>query len=141
MVFQERWYDMIGVLIATHGNFSTEIVKSAELIMGRQQKVKTLTLNHGDNVEALREDIRKSIKELDDGEGVLVLTDFFGGSPTNATLFNLKDLDFRAITGVNLPMLLDLFCFRDELDIEALAKRVMNAGVEGIKDLNEALAL
>lgn len=132
---------MIGVLIVTHGNFSTEIVKSVELIMGEQQKVKTLTLNHGDNVEVLKEDIHESIKELNDGEGVIVLTDFFGGSPTNATLFNLKDLDFRAITGVNLPMLLELFCFRDELDIETLAKRVAKAGIEGIKDLNEALKL
>lgn len=132
---------MIGVLIVTHGNFSVEIVKSAELIMGKQEKVKTLTLIYGDNVEILKEQIYENIKELDDGSGVIVITDFFGGSPTNATFFNMKDLKFNAVTGLNLPMLLELFCFREELDVDSLAKRITKAGIEGVRDLNEALAM
>ncbi|SHH76114.1 PTS sugar transporter subunit IIA [Sporanaerobacter acetigenes] len=131
---------MVGVLIVTHGKLSVELLKSAELIVGKQEYVNTLTLNYGDNVEDLKKEINKNIKELDDGDGVLVLTDVFGGSPTNATIINMKDLNFRAITGVNLPMLLELFCMRDELDLNDLAEKAFKAGKEGIKDLNEILA-
>ena len=130
---------MVGILIVTHGNLGIEIIKSAELIMGKQEKIKALALNHGDNVEKLKEEIHENIKELDDGSGVIVATDFFGGSPTNATLFNMRDLEFEAVTGINLPMLLELLCQRAEMSLEDLAKKTIDSGIEGIKSLNEAL--
>jgi PTS system mannose-specific IIA component len=130
---------MIGVLIVTHGNLSTGLMESVELIMGKQEKVKTLTLHHGDNVEVLKGQIKKDIEELNDGDGVIVLTDVFGGSPTNATVINMQNLEFQAITGVNLPMLLETFCLREEMDLEPLTKHLVESGKEGIKDLKEAL--
>lgn len=130
---------MIGVVIVTHGNFSEEILKSAELIVGKQEKVIALTLNYGDDVEELKEKIRESILEVDNGQGVVVLTDVFGGSPSNATCFNMKKLKFRAVTGINMPMLLELFSFRKELELDELIRKIILAGKDGIIDLHNAL--
>ena len=80
---------MIGVLLVTHGNFSEAIIKSMELVFGRQEKLEALTLNHGDDVEELTRQVKERAKELDDGEGVLVLVDLLGGSPCNVTAFIL----------------------------------------------------
>ncbi|MBE6083622.1 MULTISPECIES: PTS sugar transporter subunit IIA [Tissierellales] len=132
---------MIGILIVTHGNFSVELLKSAELIVGKQEKINTISFNYGDNVEVLQKEIYQNIISLDEGDGTLVLTDVFGGSPSNATLLNMKNLEFRALSGVNLPMLLELFCLRDECnDIDIVAEKVFDAGKEGIKDLNGIMA-
>lgn len=130
---------MIGVVIVTHGNFSEEILKSAELIVGKQEKVIALTLNYGDDVEELKEKIRESILEVDNGQGVVVLTDVFGSSPSNATCFNMKKLKFRAVTGINMPMLLELFSFRKELELDELIRKIILAGKDGIIDLHNAL--
>lgn len=130
---------MIGVVIVTHGNFSEEILKSAELIVGKQEKVIALTLNYGDDVEELKEKIRESILEVDNGQGVVVLTDVFGGSPSNATCFNMKKLKFRAVTGINMPILLELFSFRKELELDELIRKIILAGKDGIIDLHNAL--
>ena len=109
---------MIGILIVTHGNFGTELLKSAELIIGKQDNVKTLGLNHGDNVEELCDRVCESIKELDSGDGVLVFTDLFGGSPSNVVARNMEHLNFYSLTGVNLPMLIEALDSRDNIELE-----------------------
>ena len=94
---------MIGVLLVTHGNFSEAIIKSMELVFGRQEKLEALTLNHGDDVEELTRQVKERAKELDDGEGVLVLVDLLGGSPCNVTASCLKQEGLECVTGLNLP--------------------------------------
>ena len=122
---------MIGILVVTHGNSGTELLKSAELIIGKQENVKALSLNQGDNVEELCDNVSKSIKQLDKGDGVLVLTDLFGGSPSNVTATNMKNGHFQSLAGVNLP--------RNNEKLEELVDKVYTSGVEGIRNIRHEL--
>ncbi len=130
---------MIGILIVTHGNFGLELLKSAELIIGKQENVKTISFNQGDNIEALYNKVNKSVKKLDKGEGVLVFTDLFGGSPSNATAINMKDLQFESISGVNLPMLIEALDSRNNYNLEDLVDKVIQIGIDGIKNIRNEL--
>ena len=97
---------MIGILIVSHGSFSQSLLESAELIAGKQQNIKTLSLNFGDNISNLVLQIKNEINKLSKkSSGVLVLTDLLGGSPSNATAANMENLNFKCITGVNHKML------------------------------------
>ena len=130
---------MIGILVVTHGNFGTELLKSAELIIGKQENVKALSLNQGDNVEELCDNVSKSIKQLDKGDGVLVLTDLFGGSPSNVTATNMKNGHFQSLAGVNLPMLIEALDARNNEKLEELVDKVYTSGVEGIRNIRHEL--
>ena len=131
---------MIGILIVTHGNFGTELLKSAELIIGKQDNVKTLGLNHGDNVDELYDRVSEAIKELDNGDGVLVFTDLFGGSPSNVVARNMEHLNFYSLTGVNLPMLIEALSNRKCFSIDKLITSSYKAGYEGIRNIREILS-
>ncbi|MBN7573502.1 PTS mannose transporter subunit IIAB [Clostridium sp. 2-1] len=129
---------MIGILLVTHGKFSEEILKSAELIVGKQDKILTLGLEHGDSIEVLGDKVRESIKLLDNGEGVLVLADLLGGSPYNVVALNsnkISNIKFKCITGVNLPMLLEAITMRESYELDELTAHCMEAGVMGVKEL------
>lgn len=129
---------MIGILIVAHGALGKELLNSAELIVGKQQNVMSLGLFHGDNIEYLRENSLKAIKELDEGDGVLVFVDLYGGSPSNAMALNLKVLmnsKVECITGVNLPMLLEALTNRSIMPLEELKKHCIEIGHASIKDL------
>jgi PTS system mannose-specific IIA component len=127
---------MIGILIVTHGDFGRELLKSAELIVGKQEKVKTLSLKRGDNIESLYSSVNKDIGLLDDGEGVLVLTDLFGGSPSNVTAANMKETYFESLSGVNLPMLIEALNTRvNEISLKELTNKVYKVGIDGIKNI------
>lgn len=131
---------MIGIIVVTHGNFSKEIIKSCELIAGPAEKVIALTLNREDNIENLNEQFLKSLNELEDGDGVLVLADLLGGSPSNVASLNLKKgCKYQAITGLNLPMLLEAMINRNGNTLERLAEACIQAGAEGVKHINKIL--
>ncbi|MBA1335931.1 MAG: Phosphoenolpyruvate-protein phosphotransferase of PTS system [Firmicutes bacterium] len=130
---------MIGILLVTHGDFGTELIKSAELIIGHQTNVKSLCLHQGDDVERLKAEVRKAIMDMDEGEGVMVLTDLFGGSPANVCAANMKDLNFSSLTGVNLPMLLEAMCSRKNNDLASTMKLSYQAGIDGIVDMKKLL--
>lgn len=130
---------MVGILIVTHGKFGHELLKSAELIIGQQENVLTLGLEHGDSIEELHQKVRNSIEKLDEGDGVLVLTDLFGGSPSNAAATNMEHLNFHSLTGVNLPMLIEALSMRECVGIEELVESAYKAGYEGIKNIGEIL--
>jgi PTS system mannose-specific IIA component len=131
---------MIGIIIATHGRFSEEIVRSAELIAGPAKNVKALTLERADNIEDFNDRFVKSIKELDEGDGILVFTDLLGGSPCNVSNMNMKRYKFQAITGVNFPMLMEAIMLREnDITIEELAEKCLKMGKEGIIHLNKML--
>lgn len=135
---------MIGILLVTHGKFSEEIVKSAELIVGKQEKILTLGLQHGDSVEMLGDRVEESVKSLEDGDGVLVLVDLMGGSPYNVVALNsskLLDINFRCITGVNLPMLLEAITMREIYNLDDLTDHCIETGTTGIKELFKEMEL
>lgn len=135
---------MVGLLIATHGEFASGLLHAAELIFGKQEKCKVLGLFHGDDITAYGESIVNGVMELDDGDGVLVFTDLFSASPANQVAKNypqLRAYRFKAITGVNLPMLLEALGKRiAKEDLDSIAKAVIEAGQNGIKDLINELS-
>ena len=130
---------MIGVLLVTHGNFSEAIIKSMELVFGRQEKLEALTLNHGDDVEELTRQVKERAKELDDGEGVLVLVDLLGGSPCNVTASCLKQEGLECVTGLNLPMLISVPEEREDGTLCSMPKVAMEAGKTGIVNVKQLI--
>jgi PTS system mannose-specific IIA component len=129
---------MISVLIATHGELSKGLLNGAELIIGKQNNIATLGLSHEDSIEEFEKQVKELIENLDDGSGVLVLVDVFGGSPCNISLKLMQNKAHIAITGVNMPMLLEVLSLRSNCnDIRELSEKALSAGVEGIKDIRK----
>ncbi|MDO4168591.1 MAG: PTS sugar transporter subunit IIA [Lachnospiraceae bacterium] len=123
---------MIGILIATHGGFADGLLSAVELLAGKQEKVKTIGLYHGDGIDEFTEKVAKAYKELDDGDGVMTFVDILGGSPSNAVmkLMNEKP-DVKAIAGVNMPMVIQAVFMREGSTVEELCDICSGAGKEG----------
>lgn len=130
---------MVGILVVTHGNFSEAIIKSMELVFGRQEKLEALTLNYGDDIQELLRKIRDKAKALDDGDGVMVLVDLLGGSPCNVTASCLKEEHIQCVTGLNLPMLISVLEEREQVVLEKLPGVAMESGRSGIVDLKQLI--
>jgi PTS system mannose-specific IIA component/PTS system mannose-specific IIB component len=129
---------MISVIIGTHGMFSEEILKSAEMIFGTQENVGAVTFKPGEGVEALVEKYNKLIKKMDSKEGVLFMVDLFGGSPFNAaSLIAVRNENMEIVTGVNLPMILEVLGSREFSNISELVKISENSGKNAIKTLSK----
>lgn len=132
---------MVGILLITHGEMAHGIISATNLIMGEQTGFRTLSLFHGDDIVNFRERIREMIKNLDTGDGVLVLVDLFSASPYNQTamLFNdLQERKLRLISGVNLPMAIEAFNQRMlGSDLDNIYRAAMSAGIDGIKEFLE----
>lgn len=101
---------MIGKLILTHGGLARELLAAAQMISGRLSAFEALSLGWGDGFEEARGQVREAIERLDQGEGVLILTDMFGGTPCNIAMTFLQPGKIEVLTGVNLPMVLRLAC-------------------------------
>src|SRR5262245_60743616 len=129
---------MVGVVVATHGKLAEELLRTAEQVVGPLGRVKTLGIVA--SMPDVREQVQDAIDEMEQGEGVLVLTDLFGGSPTNLCLQCLSSRHVEVITGVNLPMLLKLVSLRKEgVSLEALAKALAAAAQQSIALVSERL--
>ena len=125
---------MIALIISTHGNFSEELVKSSEMIFGSQSNVGVVTFKPGEGTENLVDKYNKLINELDCTDGILFMVDLFGGSPFNAaSILALKNDKMEIVTGVNLPMLLEVFGSRDFSSLSELVAIAQSAGKESIK--------
>jgi len=124
--------NMVGVIIVAHGNLAEELLKSSELIVGPLQKMRAVSVNSKHGVEQAIKDIQMAIEEVDSGSGVLILTDMFGGSPSNLSLSFLSQKRIEVVTGVNLPMLLKLASYRDGHCLEEIKETVYTYGREKI---------
>jgi PTS system mannose-specific IIA component len=123
---------MIGVVVVTHGQLATELVNAAETIVGDQPKFAAVSIGWHDAVELAREEIAQAIARVDSGSGVIVLTDMFGGTPSNLAITFLAEGRVELITGVNLPMLLKLAGTREVADLRELARHIREDGRTGI---------
>jgi mannose PTS system EIIA component len=130
---------MIGVLIITHGNVGNELIKAAELIKGPSQSVLHVSVDSFKGVEPLKKEISSTIKKLDQGQGVLILTDLFGGTPSNLSLSFLKKDKVEVVTGVNLPMLLKISDIRQDMNLRDFAAHVTDYGRKNIYLASEVL--
>ena len=97
---------MNGLVLATHGNLGEALIRSMEVILGEQPQVEALSLQVEDDIEAASKGLREAVAKVDSGDGVLILTDMLGGTPSNLALSLLGQPQIEVISGVNLPMLL-----------------------------------
>ena len=129
---------MVGVLIVTHGNLGSELVKAAEMIKGQLNGVLSVSIDSERGVEDIKKEITGALKKVDTGEGVLILTDLFGGTPSNISLSFMKQGKVEVVTGVNLPMLLKLEIRKDKT-LEETAYFIKDYGRKNISLASEIL--
>lgn len=127
------------ILIVTHADFGEALLRAAEVIIGRQEGVATLSLAEGESLEGFRDKVGEAIGALDRESGVLVMLDLFGGTPANAAALNLLQPGVECVAGVNLPMLLEVLMKRDRLRVDELATLAVEAGAAGVADVRKAL--
>ena len=120
--------DMIGVVLVTHGNLATELVKVMEHVVGPQDQLTTITIDPDDDMEKRREDILNSVQFVDKGLGVIILTDMFGGTPSNLAISIMEQAKIDIIAGVNLPMLIKLASVRSTETISEAVAQAREAG-------------
>jgi PTS system mannose-specific IIA component len=130
---------MIGIVIVTHCNLGQELIRSAEFIVGRLGQARAISLNPEDQAEALRGRIVKAIEEVDAGDGVILLTDMFGGTPSNISLSFLTEGKVEVVTGANLPMLVGLASKREGKSLNQVAREIKDYGLRSIALAGEIL--
>lgn len=119
---------MIGLVIVTHGGLATEFRAALEHIHGPQEKMDVISIGPDDDMETRRDDILAAIKGVDNGNGVILLTDMFGGTPSNLAISVMEDAKVEVIAGVNLPMLIKLASVRGESSLDEAISEAQEAG-------------
>jgi len=123
---------VIGVVVVTHGQLATELVNAAEMIVGDLPQFTAVSIGWHEDVNDAREDIAQAIERVRGGSGVLLLTDMFGGTPSNLGLTFLQTDAVEVITGVNLPMLIKLASLRSSHDLLGVAREMREHGRNAI---------
>jgi PTS system mannose-specific IIA component len=129
---------MVGVILVTHGQFGMHLLEAAQTILGPQQQCAHIAVEGSVDMATLLTDLKNAVKRMDAGEGVIILTDMFGGTPSNISLSLLQPGKVDVLTGVNLPMLLRILGMRDQ-DLTQLAQNAKSAGIQGIVLAGEVL--
>ena len=130
---------MIGLVLVTHGRLAAEFIVAMEHVVGPQSHVEAICIGPDDDMEARRGDIAKAIKAADSGQGVIILTDLFGGTPSNLAISLMKSGKVEVIAGVNLPMLIRLEGARKTMDVRAAVAAAREAGRKYISVASEIL--
>ncbi len=123
---------MIGTIIITHGRVAESLMEAAQSITGSLSGAKALSVKSSDATDAVRVSLSAAIKEVDGGQGVIVFTDMFGGTPTNIALSFMQEGRIEVITGVNLPMLIKFAGYRGEKTLQELALLLKEYGRSSI---------
>ena len=129
---------MIGVLILTHGDFGTNLLKTATAIMKDSKKIAAVNLSRRLDFETLRKKVMEGIKQLDSDKGILVLIDAYGGTSYNTTVPLMKEQNLCLVTGVNLPMLLSALANRNRMSLEKLAHKVSDDAKKTISTISKS---
>jgi PTS system mannose-specific IIA component len=130
---------MIGLVLVTHGSLATEFVVAMEHVVGPQQQIGTICIGPEDDMEMRRADIAAAVARVNDGSGVILLTDLFGGTPSNLAISLLKAGEIEVIAGINLPMLIRLESARKVMDVRAAVAAAREAGQKYISVASELL--
>jgi mannose PTS system EIIA component len=129
----------VGVVVVTHGQLAAELVNAAEAIVGDLANIAAVSIGWHDDVEHAREEIGAAIARVATEIGTLVLTDMFGGTPSNLSVTFLQPGRTEVVTGVNLPMLLKLANLRETVDLKAIARTVREHGQSAVWVASDAL--
>ena len=130
---------MIGMVLVTHGALAHEFKSALEHVVGPQERCETIAIGPDDNMENRRNDILKAIDDADDGDGVVILTDMFGGTPSNLAISVMQNRAVEVIAGVNLPMLVKLARIRGDMPIKEAVNMAQEAGRKYINVANSIL--
>lgn len=130
---------MIGLILVTHGDLAKHFVDAMEHVVGKQQAVATVCIGPNDDMEKRRAEIAKAIKTVDSGSGVIILTDLFGGTPSNLAISLLERGKTEVIAGINLPMLIRLAGARGSLGVVDAVEAAQIAGRNYITVASEFL--
>lgn len=122
----------VGGVIVSHGQLATELLSAAETVVGELSHITAVSIGWHDDVELAKSEIERAIKKVSDGNGVLVMTDMFGGTPTNISAMFLKEGEVEIVTGVNLPMVIKLASYSKETTLSEMAKLVEEQGKQSI---------
>ena len=131
---------MIGVVVVSHGQLAKEFVSAAEHVLGPQVQMQSVSIGPDDDMEARRRDILDAVKSVDDGSGVIILTDMFGGTPSNLAISIISETKVEVIAGVNLPMLIKLAVERGRTSLAEAAMLAQEAGRHYIRVASAELA-
>ena len=129
----------IGGVIVSHGQVAGELLAAAETIVGSQSHITAVSIGWHDDVELAKDEISRAVKKVSLGNGVLLLTDMFGGTPTNISAMFLKENEIEIVTGVNLPMIIKLASQNQEMTLQEMAKLVETQGKQAIYRTSELL--
>jgi mannose PTS system EIIA component len=130
----------IGGIIISHGQVANELLAAAEAVVGDLSHISAVSIGWHDDVEMAKAEIERAIANASHGKGVLLLTDMFGGTPTNISAMFLKTGEVEIVTGVNLPMVIKFATIDREMSLEELAKEVEDEGKEAITRAGVLLA-
>lgn len=129
---------MVGVIVVTHGQFGKYLLEAAQIILGKQDQCAHIAVEGNVEMSALLSELKTTTKRMDTGEGVIILTDMFGGTPSNISLSLLQTGKVEVLSGANLPMLLRILGMRSQ-PLAQLATDAKNAAVQGIVVAGEVL--
>jgi PTS system mannose-specific IIA component len=130
---------MIGLVLVTHGRLAHEFVVAMEHVVGKQERIATICIGPEDDMEERRADIAKAIADVDTGRGVIVLTDLFGGTPSNLAISLMQAGSVEVIAGINLPMLIRLDGARKTMKVAEAVAKAREAGKKYITVASEVL--
>ena len=130
---------MIGLVLVTHGRLAVEFITAMEHVVGPQQAIEGICIDADDDMEMRRKDIADAIQRCDQGGGVIILTDLFGGTPSNLAISLMKTENIEVIAGVNLPMLIRLEGERKAMSVRAAVAAAREAGRNYISVASEIL--
>ncbi len=127
-------------MIVTHGDLAKEFRSALEHVVGPQEQIETISIGPDDDMEKRREDILKAIRSVNSGEGAVLLTDMFGGTPSNLAISVMENSKIEVIAGINLPMLIKLASVRSECSLSDAIDQAQNAGRKYISVASHVLA-
>lgn len=130
----------MGAVVVTHGHLGKEFLEVARMIVGDLPHVKAVSIGWGDNVERSHAEIQEALKSVDSGQGLVILTDMFGGTPSNISLTLMEKGRVEVVTGVNLPMIIRLANQREGEAAAELAQRIRDQGKSSITLASEVLS-
>lgn len=131
---------MIGIVLVTHGDLATEFRSALEHVVGPQRQVATIAIAPDDDVEARRHDLVAAVRSVETGHGVVILTDMFGGTPSNLAISVLEPGHIEVVAGMNLPMLVKLASVREDKSLDEAVSCAQDAGRKYITVPSRVLA-
>lgn len=130
---------MIGMVLVTHGKLAAEFIAATEHVVGKQENIRGICIGPEDDMEARRAEIMEAVEAVNAGSGVVLLTDMFGGTPSNLAISLLKKGEVEVIAGINLPMLIKLATVRGTMPLDNAVEAARDAGIKYINVASQLL--